>query len=121
MIRILVADDHELLRDTLVCYLQTEENFDVDCVGDFPAAAAAVENGATYDLILLDFNMPGMIGLNSLVELLKLKGGQRVALISGVASASVASEALRAGANEYIMKPFDSDIIESKFSEVGLV
>ena len=43
MTRILVADDHELLRDTLVSYFEAEAAFEVDSVGDFAAAVAAVE------------------------------------------------------------------------------
>lgn len=97
MMRILVADDHDLLRDTLVSYLQTETAFDVDSVGDYPLAAAAVAGGPDYDLIILDFNMPGMTGLDSLTELMEMGGGQRVALISGSAGLQVAARALAAG------------------------
>ena len=104
MTRILVADDHELLRDTLVCYLKSEAAFEVDAVGDYPAAAAAVSGSRDYDLILLDFNMPGMSGLESLTELMEMGGGQRVALISGAAGKAVATQALAAGAAGFLPK-----------------
>lgn len=102
--RILVADDHELLRDSLVCYLRTEAAFEVESVGDFPSAEAAVRAGGGYDLVLLDFHMPGMCGIDSLVEMMEMMGGQRVALISGVVSPGVAARALAAGAAGYLPK-----------------
>lgn len=104
MTRILVADDHELLRDTLVCYLQLEADFDVDSVCDYASATAAVAGRREYDLILLDFNMPGMTGLDSLTEMMEMGGGQRVALISGSAPSHVAAKALAAGAAGFVPK-----------------
>lgn len=109
--RILVADDHELLRDTLVCYLETEAAFDVESVGNYHAAVEAVRSQRRFDLVLLDFNMPGMAGLDGLTEMLTLNGGQRVALISGVASRDVAIRALSAGAAGFLPKTLSAQAL----------
>ncbi|MEE9347376.1 MAG: response regulator [Robiginitomaculum sp.] len=75
------------------------------------------------DAILLDWNMPIMDGLAFLKALRASAGGMNPIVVFCTAERSVERicEALDAGANEYVMKPFDSDIIASKFSEVGLM
>lgn len=75
------------------------------------------------DAILLDWNMPIMDGLSFLKELRKEPGGGSPVVVFCTAERDVIkiTEALDAGADEYVMKPFDSDILESKFSEAGLV
>ncbi|MBL4870106.1 MAG: response regulator [Robiginitomaculum sp.] len=75
------------------------------------------------DAILLDWNMPIMDGLSFLKALRKEPNGDTPIVVFCTAERDVMkiTEALEAGANEYVMKPFDSDILESKFSEAGLV
>ena len=75
------------------------------------------------DAILLDWNMPVMNGLDFLVTLRGEEGGAKPVVVFCTTENDMSNitEALRAGADEYIMKPFDGDIIESKFSEVGLI
>ena len=75
------------------------------------------------DAILLDWNMPVMNGIEFLRALRQMNGGAAPKVVMCTTESSVESikEALGAGANEYIMKPFDSDIIQSKFSLVGLL
>ena len=75
------------------------------------------------DAILLDWNMPVMDGIAFLRELRHVDGGgaPKVVMCTTENSIDHIKEALGAGANEYIMKPFDSDIIQSKFTLVGLL
>ncbi len=75
------------------------------------------------DAVLLDWNMPVMSGLEFLVELRALPAVQQPIVVFCTTENDMAhiQQAIEAGANEYIMKPFDSDIIESKFSQVGLI
>ncbi|QCK88353.1 response regulator [Phreatobacter aquaticus] len=79
--------------------------------------------GAMPEAILLDWNMPVMDGYEFLRELRKLPGGQAPKVVFCTTENDVAhiARAMHAGANEYIMKPFDKDIVEAKFSEVGLI
>ncbi len=102
--RVLIADDHDLLRDTLVLFLQSEGNIKASAVATFDAACERIENDDTYDLVLLDFNMPGMNGLDGLQQAIALQGGQRVALISGEATRNIAERALEVGAAGFIPK-----------------
>jgi len=82
------------------------------------ACQAAMPNS-----ILLDWNMPVMNGIEFLRELRKLPTGMdpKVVFCTTENDFSFIQEALAAGANEYIMKPFDSEIIQSKFSQLGLL
>ena len=102
--KILIADDHDLLRDTLVMFLQGEGNIETVTASDFDAAMASVDTKGPFDLIILDYNMPGMSGLNGLKKALEYNGGQRVALMSGIATKNVAEEALTIGAAGFVPK-----------------
>jgi len=75
------------------------------------------------DAILLDWNMPIMSGIEFLEKLRKMSDGAhpKVIFCTTENDMSHIQRALEAGANEYIMKPFDSEIIESKFLQVGLL
>jgi two-component system chemotaxis response regulator CheY len=75
------------------------------------------------DAILLDWNMPKMDGYDFLRMLRRLPGGDKPKVVFCTTENDVAhiARALHAGANEYIMKPFDKDIVEAKFQEVGLI
>ena len=75
------------------------------------------------DAILLDWNMPKMVGYDFLRVLRRLPGGDGPKVVFCTTENDVAhiARALHAGANEYIMKPFDKDIVEAKFQEVGLL
>ena len=79
--------------------------------------------GALPDAVLLDWNMPVMSGIDFLRALRKERGGETPIVVFCTTENDVdhISEAIKAGANEYIMKPFDKDIVAAKFQEVGLV
>lgn len=75
------------------------------------------------DAILVDWAMPVMDGFDFVKQLRTLPGGSEptVVFCTSVRDVERIVEALAVGADEYIMKPFDSDIIESKFALAGLV
>lgn len=75
------------------------------------------------DAILLDWNMPIMDGFGFLTALRQERGGDKPVVVFCTSERDIGkiTEALSAGANEYIMKPFDSAIIESKFQLAGLL
>ena len=78
---------------------------------------------ALPEAILLDGNMPKMDGYEFLRMLRRMPGGDGPKVVFCTTENDVAhiARALHAGANEYIMKPFDKEIVEAKFQEVGLI
>jgi two-component system nitrate/nitrite response regulator NarL len=102
--RILVADDHDLLRETLSMFLASEGSIDTALASTLDAALDLIHSEEKFDLIMLDYNMPGMAGLNGLKRAMEASGGSPVALMSGIASRSVAEEALAFGAAGFVPK-----------------
>lgn len=102
--RILLADDHDMVRETISAYLQSQGGADVTLATDLPGALEKISGTGPFDLVLLDFNMPGMAGLDGLTQALRANGGKGVAILSGSAPARVAQDALDAGAVGFIPK-----------------
>jgi two-component system, chemotaxis family, chemotaxis protein CheY len=75
------------------------------------------------DVVLLDWNMPVMNGIDFLRALRREPGGDKPKVVFCTTENDMAhiAEAMRSGANEYVMKPFDSEIIESKFIEAEVL
>jgi len=75
------------------------------------------------DAILLDWNMPVMDGFDFLRALRAMPSGDKPKVVFCTTENDLAhiARAMHAGADEYIMKPFDKDIVEAKFQEVGLI
>lgn len=75
------------------------------------------------DAVLLDWNMPVMDGYEFLKHLREMPNGGEPKVVFCTTENDVGhiARALHAGANEYIMKPFDREIVTAKFQEVGLV
>ena len=75
------------------------------------------------DAILLDWNMPVMDGYDFLGRLRRLPDGEgpKVVFCTTENDVGYIARAMHAGADEYIMKPFDKEIMTAKFQEVGLV
>ena len=119
--RILLADDHDLFRDALTVFLATEDGFEVSAVGTFAQAKALMDCEAPFDLVILDYHMPGMNRLDGLMAALATGKGQRVALMSGVASKAVAEQALAIGAAGFIPKTLSAKSLVSavKFMAMG--
>jgi two-component system chemotaxis response regulator CheY len=117
----LVVDDSSVIRKVARRIL---EGFDIRVSeAENGESALVLCKQAMPDGILLDWNMPVMDGFQFLVELRSLPGGDapKVVFCTTENDVSYITRALRAGANEYVMKPFDKDIIEAKFQEVGLI
>jgi two-component system, chemotaxis family, chemotaxis protein CheY len=117
----LIVDDSRVVRQIARKILE-DLKFTCSEAEDGKKAQAACA-AAMPDAVLLDWNMPVMNGIEFLRELRKMPGGDKPKVLFCTTEADLThiKEALSAGANEYIMKPFDSDIIQTKFSQVGLI
>jgi two-component system chemotaxis response regulator CheY len=75
------------------------------------------------DAIILDWNMPVMSGLEFLEKLRQMDEGDHPKVIFCTTENDTPhlQRAMRAGANEYVMKPFDSEIMQNKFAQIGLL
>lgn len=116
----LVVDDSRVIRKVARRILE-DIGFEIAEASDGMEALAWCR-AAMPDAILLDWNMPVMNGIEFLRHLRQEPGGQEPAVIFCTVENDLdrIREALDAGAREYIMKPFDGDIIASKFAEAGL-
>jgi two-component system, NarL family, nitrate/nitrite response regulator NarL len=103
-VRVLIADDHDLVREILAAYLMREPGFEVETAADFQSAAKKIKTDDKFDLVLLDYNMPGMNGIHGLTEAIALNEGRPVAIISGTAAKTVAQDVLLAGAIGFLPK-----------------
>jgi two-component system chemotaxis response regulator CheY len=117
----LVVDDSSVIRKIASRILE-EMNFKIIEAEDGAQALEACKR-ALPDAVLLDWNMPVMDGFEFMVQLRQLPGGDvpKVVFCTTENGIDHISKALHAGANEYIMKPFDKDIVAAKFQEVGLI
>ena len=116
----LVVDDSSVIRKVARRILEGLD-FQIIEAEDGEKALEVCKRGLP-DAILLDWNMPVMDGYEFLGNLRRMPGGDQPKVVFCTTENDVAhiARALRAGANEYIMKPFDKDIVTAKFQEVGL-
>jgi len=117
----LVVDDSSVVRKIARRILE-EMEFEIVEAEDGEKALEVCKRQLP-EAILLDWNMPVMDGYEFLGNLRRLPGGDAPKVVFCTTENGIdhIARALEAGANEYIMKPFDKDIVAAKFMEVGLV
>lgn len=120
MTHCLIVDDSRSIRK-ISRYLLEELGFQVSEAENGAVGLSACLAGMP-DVILLDWNMPVMDGYSFLKALRGLPGGREPKVVFCTTESEIGyiTRALEAGADEYIMKPFDRDILVAKFQELGL-
>jgi DNA-binding NtrC family response regulator len=108
--RILVADDEKLMNDFVVEILG-RRGYMVDQAIDGDSAVGMIEKNR-YDLVVADKKMPGRDGIEVLKAVMREQPGTRFIMMTAYGTVDGAVEAIRLGAFDYIMKPFDADQIE---------
>lgn len=117
----LVVDDSSVIRKVARRILEGLD-FEIAEAEDGQQAVQSC-NSRMPDAILLDWNMPNMDGYEFLTYLRRMDGGGHPKVVFCTTENDVGhiAKAMDSGADEYVMKPFDKDILSSKFGEVGLV
>ena len=117
----LIVDDSRVIRKVARRILE-DMSFQIEEAADGLEALQACRRKMP-DAILLDWTMPVMSGIDFLRQLRQEPGGDGPTVVFCTTENDVEriAEAIKAGADEYMMKPFDGDILHSKFAEAGLV
>lgn len=102
-LKVLLVDDHRLILDAVSLVLNADPTIDVEVASSFEDAVEKIDQVGRFDAILLDYQIPGMSGLEPLRSMIKKNDGG-VALFSGTASWPVIQNAVDHGASGYIPK-----------------
>jgi two-component system, sensor histidine kinase and response regulator len=106
-IQVLIADDEDPLRITIGAWL-VDEGFEVKQAADGVEAIKKVQE-KDFDIALLDIKMPGANGLEVLRYIKKNSAHTEVVMLTGMSDVSMAVEAMKLGAKEYLTKPVDME------------
>jgi two-component system chemotaxis response regulator CheY len=117
MMKALVVDDSEVMRKVVIGALSRAGVTDVDQAADGKEAVEKSQGG-DYGLILMDWYMPNMLGLDAVKEIRALGNEVPIIMVTTEAEKSRVVEALKAGANNYIIKPFEPAAIVQKIKDV---
>lgn len=113
----LVVDDSGVMRRVLIGALARAEVTDVDQAADGKECVEAVQNNE-YGLILMEWNMPNMLGIDA-VKAIRADGHKMpIIMVTTEAEKSRVVDAIKAGANDYIIKPFEPVTIVEKIQQV---
>ncbi|MDB4223736.1 response regulator transcription factor [Granulosicoccus sp.] len=117
-IKVLVVDDHELVRVGMRRLL--EDNPMIELIHESSSGEVALEMAVltNYDLILMDINLPGMTGLEAAEQLLTLAPKSRVIMVTGRLEGSLIRQILNAGVRGYVSKGSSADEMEKAMRKV---
>jgi two-component system chemotaxis response regulator CheY len=118
--RALIVDDSRFVRGYLRGLLE-EKGIECEEAADGRAGMEQLKQRPAFDLALVDWNMPVMSGLEMLQQLrAEGYGDMKVMMVTTEAENAYILRALDAGADEYLMKPFDNEALTEKLAMLGL-
>jgi two-component system chemotaxis response regulator CheY len=119
--RALIVDDSRFVREYLRGML-SKKGIQCEEAADGKAGLDQLHSGFIFDIALVDWNMPVMNGLDMLKQL-RAEGFSdlKVMMVTTEAENDFIVRALEAGADEYLMKPFDDEALSEKLAMLGLV
>ena len=104
VIRVLIADDHPLMRKGLADILNGVEDIEVVGSAEDGAAAIALAYAVKPDIVLMDISMPGMDGIEATEKLIEMDSDARVVMLTSYSEREKITQALAAGAVSYLTK-----------------
>ena len=119
--RALIVDDSRFVRDYLRRLLE-EKGIECEEAADGMAGLTLLHNDDPFDLALVDWNMPVMDGLDMLKNM-RAEGYSdvKVMMVTTEGENDFIIRSLNAGADEYLMKPFDNEALTEKLAMLGLL
>ncbi len=117
-IRVLIADDHQIVRQGLRTFLDVQDDIEVVGEASDGAECVALAESLAPDLILLDLKMPGTDGVEALRMLRERKLAARVLVVTSFTELDAVVPAVRAGAAGYVYKDIDPAALASAIRSV---
>jgi len=112
----LVVDDSAVMRKVLIGALGRANITDIDQAGDGKEAVEATQAN-DYDLVLMDWNMPNMLGIDAVRAIRENGKTMPIIMVTTEAEKGRVIEALKSGAQNYVIKPFEPNTIVAKIQE----
>ncbi|MGW3744646.1 response regulator [Streptomyces sp. NPDC005146] len=118
IIRVLLVDDHQVVRRGLRTFLEIQD--DIEVVGEAADGAEGVARGEELrpDVVLMDIKMPGTDGIEALRKLRELENPAKVLIVTSFTEQRTVVPALRAGASGYVYKDVDPDALAGAIRSV---
>ena len=118
--RILVVDDFSTMRRIIKNILKQIGFTNVDEAENGQAALAKIGDGGNYDFVISDWNMPEMTGIELLKQVRANESTKDLPFLMVTAEAKKENviEAVKAGVNNYIVKPFTAEVLQEKISKI---
>jgi DNA-binding NarL/FixJ family response regulator len=111
VIRVLIADDHPLMRRGLTDILNGVDGIEVVGAAEDGAAAIALAYAVKPDIVLMDISMPGMDGIEATEKLVEMDPHARVVMLTSYSEREKITQALAAGAVSYLTKDSPPDAV----------
>lgn len=115
---ILLVDDEAEFVEVMAERL-TIRGYHVSCCSNGMDALTQLEQHPDIDVTVLDLKMPGMGGIETLEEIKKRRPLEQVIMLTGYSTVSSATEAMKLGAFDYVVKPFDTDQLIALINEAA--
>lgn len=116
MAKVLIVDDAEFLRVRLTKILSTE-GYEVFQAENGVKAVATYQESHP-DVVLMDVTMPEMDGLTALKEIIQLDPKAKVVMLTALGQESVVLEAVKSGAKDFVVKPFEQDRVMNAITKL---
>jgi len=118
MAEILIADDHDMVRELMAAYLASDNVHNVTVCSSIDDALGKLGADVSYDLAIFDYDMPGVNGLEGLKRAMSMYPNTKFVLMSGQATKSVAREAMASGAMGFFPKSLSAATLRNAVSFV---